>query len=77
MGFSSSGYIPTVKLANQNATKFKPDKALLKLAKNAIWKYNRKHSPSSSSITTKSKKHDVILFSLAVHIYLYIFYLLM
>ena len=42
MGFNTFGYILTVKLANQNATKFIPDKALLKSAKSATWKYNKR-----------------------------------
>ena len=69
MGFKTSRSILTLKLPNTNATKFKPDKALLKLAKNAIWECNKRHSLPPSSI----KKHDVILLPLAVYIYLYIF----
>ena len=53
MGFNTLGFILAVKLANPNATKFKPDKALLKSAKSATWEYSKRHASSSSIITTK------------------------
>ena len=51
--FNTLGSILTVKLANPNAAKFKPDKTLLRSVKSATWEYNKKHSSSSSSSTTK------------------------
>ena len=68
MGFNTLDSILTVKVANTNATKFKPDKALLKSAKSATWEYNKKH-PSSITIK-KWKKNDVIILCLAVYFYL-------
>ena len=53
MDFNTLGSILTVKLANPNAAKFKPDKTLLRSVKSATWEYNKKHSSSSSSNTTK------------------------
>ena len=53
MDFKTLGSILTVKLANPNAAKFKPDKTLLSSVKSATWEYNKKHSSSSSSNTTK------------------------
>ena len=55
MGFNTLGSILTVKLANPNATKFKPDKALLKSAKSATWEYNKRHSSSTSSTSSSTK----------------------
>ena len=54
MGFNTLGFILTVKLANPNATKFKPDKALLKSAKSATWEYNKRHSSTSSSTSSST-----------------------
>ena len=54
MDFNTLGSILTVKLANPNAAKFKPDKTLLRSVKSATWEYNKKHSSSSSSSTTKT-----------------------
>ena len=58
MGFNTLRSILTVKLANLNATKFKPDKALLKSAKSATWGYNERHGSSSSTSTTKKVKKN-------------------
>ena len=52
--FNTLGSILTVKLANPNAAKFKTDKTLLRSVKSATWEYNKKHSSSSSSNTTKT-----------------------
>ena len=49
MGFNTLGSRLTVKLANPNARKFKPEKALLKLAKSETWEYNKRQSSSTSS----------------------------
>ena len=54
MDFKTLGSILTVKLANPNAAKFKTDKTLLRSVKSATWEYNKKHSSSSSSNTTKT-----------------------
>ena len=54
MEFNNLGSILTVKLANPNATKFKPDKALLKSAKSATWEYNKRHSSSTSSTSSST-----------------------
>ena len=54
MGFNTLGFILTVKLANPNATKFKPDRALLKSAKSATWEYNKRHSSTSSSTSSST-----------------------
>ena len=54
MRFNTLGSILTVKLANPNATKFKPDKALLKSAKSATWEYNKRHSSTSSSTSSST-----------------------
>ena len=54
MGFNTLGFILTVKLANPNATKFKPDTALLKSAKSATWEYNKRHSSTSSSTSSST-----------------------
>ena len=54
MGFNTLGFILTVKLANPNATKFKPDRALLKSAKSATWEYNKRHSSSTSSTSSST-----------------------
>ena len=53
MGFITLGSILAVKLANPNATKVNPDKALLKSSKSAIWEYNKRNPSSSSTVTTK------------------------
>ena len=62
MGFNTLGFILTVKLANPNATKFKPEKTPLKSAKSETLEYNKRHSSSSSSITTKNVKKKMSLF---------------
>ena len=54
MGFNIVVSILTVKLANPNATKFKPAKALLKSAKSATWEYNKRHSSSTSSTSSST-----------------------
>ena len=54
MGFNTLGSILTVKLGNLSATKFKPDKALLKSAKRATWEYNKRHSSSTSSTSSST-----------------------
>ena len=54
MSFNTLGFILTVKLANPNATKFKPEKTPLNSAKSETSEYNKRHSSSSSSITTKN-----------------------
>ena len=54
MGFNIVVSILTVKLANPNATKFKPAKALSKSAKSATWEYNKRHSSSTSSTSAST-----------------------
>ena len=54
MGLNTLGSILTIKLANPNATKFKPDKALLKSAKSATWEYSKRHSSSISSTSSST-----------------------
>ena len=54
MRFNTLGSILTVKLANPNATKFKLDKALLRSAENATWEYNKRHSSSTSSVSSST-----------------------
>ena len=54
MEFNNLGSILTVKLANPNATKFKLDKALLRSAENATWEYNKRHSSSTSSVSSST-----------------------
>ena len=54
MEFNNLGSILTVNLANPNATKFKLDKALLRSAENATWEYNKRHSSSTSSVSSST-----------------------
>ena len=48
--FNTLGSILTVKLSSEDAIHFKPDKELLKSAKNATWEYNKRHNTSTSAI---------------------------
>ena len=76
MGFNTLGFILTVKLANPNATKFKPEKTPLKSAKSETLEYNKRHSSSSSSITTKNVKKRCH-YSSSSYIFLLIYILLL
>ena len=54
MGFNNLGFILTVKIANQDATKFRPGKVLLRSAENATREYNKRHSSSTSSTSSST-----------------------
>ena len=76
MGFNTLGFILTVKLANPNATKFKPEKTPLNSAKSETSEYNKRHSSSSSSITTKNVEKRCH-YSSSSYIFLFIYILLL
>lgn len=63
----------SVKLTKPNATKFKPDKTLLKSAESETWEYNKTLVFLIIHCHKKVKKGDVIIILLAVYFYLYIF----
>ena len=58
MVFNTLGSILTLKSSDPNATKFKPDKGLLKSAKSATWEYSKRQSSSRSSTASSTVAKD-------------------